>query len=143
MGRLCPNLFWLDAVSGLMIPDPSGDGYSNPSREKVELGKLVSSCEMELGVPERLGKSGDTIPAYCIKPGEGPAPLREREWLPSADSCDLLSPFGRGVTPESLFRRCPPLSPPFVLSAALPELEAHCVGSSGFGVSSMVRSSHL
>lgn len=138
MGRLCPNLFWLEAVSGLMIPDPSGDGYSSPSREKVELGKLVSSCEMELGVAERLGKSGDTIPGYCIRPGEGPTPLREREWPPCADSCDLLSPLGCGVAPESLFRRCPPFS---VLSAAL---EVHCVGSSGFRVSfSIVESSHL
>lgn len=140
IGRLCPNLFRLDAVSGLMMPDPSGDWYSRPSREIVELGRLVSSCEMELGV-ERLGKSGDTIPAYCIRPGEGPAPLRDRGWLPSADSCDLLSPFGYGDTAESLFRRCPPL---FVLSAANPELEAHCVWSSGLRVSfSIVKSSHL
>ena len=150
MGRFRPNL-WLDAVRGLIMPEPSGDGYpSKPSRENVELGKLVSSCEMELGVPERLGKSGDTIPAYCISPGDGPTPLREREdVLPSADSCDLLSPFRRPAASgarESPFRRCPPpLSPLLDRSAALvevpsypsaPELaEAHCwAGSSVFAV---------
>ena len=113
IGLLCPNL-WLE-VRGLMMPELSGDMYSVPSSEKDE-GKLLSSCEMEFGV---LGKSGDTIPAYCISPGDGPTPLRERAArLPSADSCDLLSPRERdpavsaAAVPESLFRRCPPLLPP-------------------------------
>ena len=141
MGRLRPSLL-PDAVKGLMMPEARGDGYSRPSRENMELGRLVRSCEMELGVPERLAKSGDTMPAYC---GDGPTPLRDRVKPPSADSCDLLSPLGRGGSAGSLFRRCwPTLSPslglsrsvtaaepPSVLeSPAPPRVEAHCVRSS-------------
>lgn len=73
IGLLWPNL-WFE-VRGLIMPEPRGDVYSVPSSEKEE-GKLLSSWEIEFGV---LGKSGETIPAYCISPGDGPTPLRDRK----------------------------------------------------------------
>ena len=45
-------------VSGLIMPEPSGDGNSSPSSENADMGRL-RSCDIEVGVPEILGKSGD------------------------------------------------------------------------------------
>jgi len=55
-------------VRGLSWPDPRGEGNSNPSNGNAELGRL-NSCETELGVPDRLGKSGEMSPYPW---GEGP-----------------------------------------------------------------------
>ena len=97
IGRLCPSFCPEPAVSGLMMPEPSGDGYSSPS-SSAELGMFVSSWEMEVGVLDRLGKSGEAN--GIERPPDGPTPhplLRERAWTPSPESCDLLSPLAARV----------------------------------------------
>ena len=40
-------------VSGLIHPEPSGEGNSIPSREKAELGRF-RSWEIDVGVPQIL-----------------------------------------------------------------------------------------
>ncbi len=55
-------------ASGLMWPDPSGEGNSSPSSEKAELGRF-RSWEMDVGVPQMLGKSDGDVSPYM---GEGP-----------------------------------------------------------------------
>ena len=64
-------------VKGLSVPDPIGEGNSNPSRDSEELGS-VSNCETDVGVPVMFAKSGEMSP--CIE-------LRVRPLLVLAPVC--------------------------------------------------------
>ena len=87
----------LAEVRGLNVPEPIGEGNSNPSSDNAELGS-VSSCETDVGVPLMFGKSGEISPPK----------LRFLPLLVLAPECSCLSEL---ETPAAVAGPCCPPPP--------------------------------